>query len=287
MNLKQTYADYSRLLSKRALLFPQLYRYSRALREFLARKRLSNPGRLREQEEKGFAALCQEGYAPAETLVDAEMREELVAACDALQALAVNAPRRKNKQFFSSLMPEDLAADSILVRFALQENILQLVASYFKESPYLYNVDLLASYGGDGTKWDQSQLWHQDTADAKVLKLWVYISDVLDAEHGPFSYLPANYSRKLPNPFHRRVSDAQIRELGYEDKAVPVLGPRKTAFLIDTRNCYHLGSRVLGQNVRVAYVATYFSFATLSPNNSIRPANQILSPIQQLALMRG
>lgn len=286
MNLTDTYRNYLRLLSKRALIVPKLYRYSRAPIQLLERKRLSSPNLLNPREKGNLSQLRAEGYSPANELVDAGLLEELQASVVQLRTAAADAPRGSKKTYWSSLLPKELDTDHILVRFALQENILQLVAAYFKESPYLYNIDLLSSFGTDTGKWDQSQLWHQDTSDAKVLKLWVYVSDVDSADQGPFTYLPADYSRVLPNLFQRRVSDERMRELGFADKAVAVLGPRKTSFLIDTRHCYHLGSRVNGDNVRLAYVATYFSFTSLSPDNAVKNTARNLSPLQRLALSR-
>ncbi len=286
MKLHETYRNCVRLLTKRMRVVPQACRCLRHPREYFARVRIASAARLPADAADTLKQLREVGFAEAGPLVDPALLAELSAACETIQSQSAGLPRALNKPFFSSLTSPEISADDILVRFALQQSILELVAAYFGESPYLFDINLLASYGSDGVKWDASQLWHLDTGDAKVLKLWVYTTDVPGREQGPFTYLPKRLSRQVPNPFFRRVSDEAMAALGFDRRAVSVTGSRSTAFLIDTRNCYHLGSRVLGENVRVAYIATFISFSSLSSDNKLRGATGPLSPIQRLALQR-
>src|SRR6478672_736533 len=119
------------------------------------------------------------------------------------------------------------------IRFALQERILKFIGAYFGESPFLQDINILASFSTDSDKWQDSQLWHQDYGDSKVLKLWVYLTDVEKPETGPFTYLPGHLSRRVPNPFQRRVSDETMAEQGFDKQAVAVTGPKASTFLID------------------------------------------------------
>ena len=56
-----------------------------------------------------------------------------------------------------------------------------------------------------------------------------------------------------------------------DDKVTSMVGPEGTAFYIDTRNCYHLGSRITPGHRRIAYMASFVSFGALqSFNNGVR-----------------
>lgn len=273
----------SSLLSKRN--DPRLRRYLKTPFELLERRRVAKAAQLGAQEATALQSLRGEGYAPATSFMDPALLEELSVAGDQLFEAKKDAPRTAHKVFWSPLLPRETDANSIFVRFALQKNVLELVGAYFKESPYLFDVSVLASYSSGTDVWQQSQLWHQDVEDAKTVKLWVYLNDVTSAAQGPFTYLPAEASKKVEGK--GRVSDEQMAELGLDKEAVVVMGEKKTTFMIDTRYCFHLGSRVLDDQVRVAYVATYFSYACQHPDNAFIGKEQYQPKLANLALNRS
>ena len=287
-NAKELYQNYLRKFRKKSLIFNKAFRYISHPKVWMERSRLAAAAPLSSDEKTVLEKLRQDNFHSADNLVDRDLLRELQAEAEKYVAGAADAPRSKNKDFWSHLLPRDLDGDSVFTRFALQENILNLVGAYFGESPFLQDVNIMASFGTTAGKWKDSQLWHQDYNDSKVLKLWVYISDVLEPEDGPFTYLPGGPSLKVPNPFQRRVTDETMAEVGMDKQAVAVVGPKSTTFLIDTRRCYHQGSRVAQGHMRVAYVASYVSFATLSGSgNQIKSNGAKLSRRQQLAVRRA
>lgn len=169
------------------------------------------------------------------------------------------------KTFWKKLRePGDLVDDGPLVRFALQENVLRIAAAFFGEAPYLADVQLILSHDTGAPGWQESQLWHRDYADTKTVKLFAYLTDVTGDADGPFTYLPRSISRRVKNAFFPgRIDDAAMDAQVGMDRAVKVLGPRASAFYVDTANCYHQGSRVAPGHHRLAYVATYITHASL------------------------
>jgi hypothetical protein len=183
----------------------------------------------------------------------------------------------------------DLQADHILVRFALQDSIVRLVTAYLGETPYLSSVQIFQSLStGQTDKWGESQLWHLDYEDSTTVKVWVYLTDVPDVEHGPFTYMSLADSRKVKNRFFPgRLSDEALAQQGLGDRATQIKGPRlATAFYVDSSLCYHLGSRVHPGRERVVYEATFVTHASLYPLESGIRFGPETSPLHRLILTR-
>lgn len=109
--------------------------------------------------------------------------------------------RRSNKTYLRAFIAGDLDAGridnrSIFIRFAAQPSLVELVAAYFGEAPYLSYVALdLSEYAGEVLS--TSQLWHRDHDDTKVVKLFVYLTDVASGLDGPFTFIRPQASRRI------------------------------------------------------------------------------------------
>jgi hypothetical protein len=240
---------------------------------------------LPEPVQKRVVELNETGYADGGAEIDPALLAEL---CQAIETrLSAGREGTKTRRFFTRLSSdEDLHSDAIFVRFALQPTIQQLVCAYFGyKVPYLADLNLLLSTGTEGGKWTESQLWHRDYADSQILRVWVYLSNVNGLESGPFTYIPAQPSRKVPNTwFPRRVADETVESLGLSPEVRPVYGSKQKVFYIDTARCYHLGSRLKPPHERLAYIATFTSHKPLYPTfNGVR-INSELSDVEKLLL---
>lgn len=162
-----------------------------------------------------------------------------------------NVERSTGKAFFEeSLTLADLQSYPALVSVALEERLLRVVMSNLGMVPHLESVEVVVSHPTHG-ELTASQLWHRDVNDRRLLKLFVYLGDVDDAQ-GPFTYLPADLSASIPSDGKHYLTDDQVAP---KRVWASVKGPAGTAFLIDTGRCYHCGSRCT--KPRVAYIATY------------------------------
>jgi hypothetical protein len=232
-----------------------------------------------------LGALKATGYADALAELDPALLSELDRFCE--KKLAQNRDlQSKMTVYWANLTgPVDRTVDGILVRFALQEPVLKLVSAYFGQVPYLADVDISVSFSTGRPQWETSQLWHRDYVDHRTIKLWVYLSDVVTKEDGPFTYVPSLPSRKIKNTFFpARVKDETIAECVAPDEIKGVYGKRGSAFYIDTSSCYHYGSRLADGHRRVAYTATFMTRNSLYPLANGLKGNGRLSDLHSLVL---
>ena len=165
---------------------------------------------------------------------------------------------KSHRHFFDLNRPEDWSADNILVRFAMQDSVLAAAAAYLQTAPFFQIVKVLESRGIKQDKWESSQLWHLDYADSRAVWLWVYLTDVNTPDDGPYTYLPVEPSKQVNNDFFpRRIRDEEIEETDLKQKVQQVMGPRLTAFLVDSTSIYHMGSRLPLGRRRCIYSASF------------------------------
>lgn len=241
----------------RDLIQRQLDRSSRPLRvlrgrrEFLARRAAvrgltADTPALGELQAAGYVRL-------GPPVVDAT---PVVAASLRKLEEAESLPQRGNKPFFSQLLgAADLTPGSVFLQFAVDERLLQLVARYLKCAPFLNSVELLYSKPLQSGPM-ASQLWHRDRRDLAIIKVFVYATDV-EAAHGPLTVLPRSDSAAVPEFLPHYLSDDQMSRYVRLDRSIALTGPSGTTWMVDSENCYHLGSRCT--RPRLAYVAYYDS----------------------------
>lgn len=104
-----------------------------------------------------------------------------------------------NKDYLIRKYPDRavLAADSPWLSLVLSSRILSVVNSYLELWSKLYYFDLWYTFPVTGTA-SASQNWHRDPEDRKLVKIFLYFSDVT-AEAGPLQYVPG--SRRSGGPY--------------------------------------------------------------------------------------
>lgn len=237
--------------------------------------------------------LRREGWAPVTGQLEGELVEQLAKEAQDRVSRATELEKcqlRRNKAFWLRLLDSDiqrgeLDVDSVFVRFALQEPVLRLVTAYFGEVPLLAYV-LLSLSRHVGDDWQVSQLWHRDYDDTKVLKMFTYLSEVPDESYGPFTLLPRRASGRVRHVGWRsHVHDAAVFRWIDPRERRQVTGPALTTFFVDTRACYHMGSRVKPGRTRLMYTAAFISAPPIYPGftNQIT-AKRPLTRLEQLVL---
>lgn len=250
----------------------------------LARRRTASALQLAPELRSTVKTLSQSGYCMAGNEIDQGLLSELAVTCaPRIAEVKINTAAGEGKNFWQKLLDtSNLTTDSIFVRYALQPDVLNIVSGYFGEVPYLAYVQLIISYGTENNSWQSSQLWHLDYDDSKMIKLWTYLTDVTDLDYGPFTLLPAKPSSRVTNTFFPgRVSDEQVERQAGTENFKRIMGPKNTSFYVDTYRCYHQGSRLALNNIRIGYVATYISHASLYPFTNKITQNTALSELQK------
>ncbi|MEK7503308.1 MAG: hypothetical protein AAB556_02610 [Patescibacteria group bacterium] len=185
----------------------------------------TNPPSLNETQDKTINTLFQEGIA--ETHLDELFPKEN--KLEKLQQYALylknqSSGKQTSKTFLTYLLDPkpELDFENEIVKIALDPKVLAIVNSYFGMLGKFYYFTLNITHPVPaGTEAEQSQKWHRDPEDIKMLKMFVYLNDV-DDEAGPFIYVPkSNLGNKWNKIFPQRPPIGyypQEREL---EKVVP------------------------------------------------------------------
>ncbi|MFZ4404576.1 MAG: hypothetical protein ACOYOK_10790 [Pseudobdellovibrionaceae bacterium] len=173
---------------------------------------------LSESEEKIVRQLHSDGYADLSSHINLDLLNQLhdyshekLNRVESIHQQAKN----KNKDFWVRLSDEDigdqvLSAANPMVQFAIQENILKIIGKYIGQTAFLEYVLLTLSLPSEGD-FKSSQLWHFDRDETKMLKLFVYLTDVKETASGPFTFIDKKNSQKVKNSFiMRHLHDADI-----------------------------------------------------------------------------
>jgi hypothetical protein len=216
--------------------------------------------------------LKKNGYVDISVALDANLLQEL--DCAGNQKLSMAAVRQigqksSHKNYWTRLLDEDMKdgrfdLQSPFVRVAIQPSVVSILSEVYEEIPRLdYVLLTLSNYSGENYK--VSQLWHKDYDDTRVVKLFIYLTDVSSPDDGPFTFFSGPDSDKfgfsLTSHHSDRVLDAKIGLKNVRS----VIAPKLTAFLVDTSRCLHMGSRVSEGHRRLLYTATYISSPRLYP----------------------
>ena len=161
-----------------------------------------------------------------------------------------------------------LEPDNIFARFALQHPILEVANAYFGMYTRLRYYNVWHTFATKDQA-RQSQLWHRDREDFKILKVFVYLSDV-DEGAGPLTYaMGSQLSRGLRrNPEYfveggvKRSNDAQMAAVVPPSEWLKATGPRGTIVFADTSG-YHKGG-LARERDRLMYVCMFTSPASQS-----------------------
>jgi hypothetical protein len=180
-----------------------------------------------------------------------------------------------------------LDLDSVYARFALQKPILQVANAYFGMYTRLRYYNVWHTFATRAQA-RESQLWHRDREDYRILKVFVYLSDV-DEAAGPFTYAAGSHRkgvlRREPASFLEgdveRSSDSQMAEVVSPACWVKGVGPKGTIIFADTRG-YHKGGLARGRD-RVMYTCMFTSRASQSREELVLPRGLSLPPDREQA----
>lgn len=262
--------------------------------EKLDRKRQAQLLSVTATERSKAEELNRNGYAVVTDLIDADVRQKFAEAGMARLADIENAESKQTsnwKKFWVRLLDADmengkLRADNIFVQYALQPAVINVVSTALGEIPWLDYV-LLSYSRHTGEELASSQLWHRDHDDVRVIKLFSYLTDVEQDGDGPFTFLPQQSTDKFGFPLRgSHFPDERVFGKVPRGDVKVMKAPRLAAFMVDTANCLHMGSRMAPGHGRLLYTATFFAFPRMFPGGKNRPFLAVpgTSPLQKLIL---
>lgn len=223
------------------------------------------------------AQLRQQGWCLMGDLVDAQLLHAVGQAAAEKMGRGRHRELRQDvthKDFWTRLLDEDkvegqLPTSNPFVSFALQMPVLQVLAHYYGELPFLDDV-LLTLSRHTGNKLSLSQLWHRDYDDQRTVKLFVYLTEVGSAADGPFTFLPGPVSDRVGSSLRSRRDDAEIAAKVKPEEVKMLTQPRLSVFMVNTSRCLHMGSRVAEGHERLLYTAGFISVPRVFPEPAAR-----------------
>jgi phytanoyl-CoA dioxygenase PhyH len=278
--------------------------HDRLLGNRSARKRFAaNGSAVDDVQRRLVESLDREGYVtlPFSELVGEDIwhaveaqGEAFIAETDRTLVAGGRGKVRAGKEFVMraySFEGATLGADNAWFSACASRRMLDVAAAYLRLVPKLSYVDLWYTAQQPGT--DErlaSQNWHIDFDDKYLLKAFVYLSDV-DADHGPFEYVPGS---QPGGPHHSvrpwvpmgygRVLDEDVAKSVPAAEIATFTGPKGTLILCNTSGLHRGGFATAGP--RILATATYCSPASLKAlsNRNYESALESDDPVVRYAL---
>lgn len=210
---------------------------------------------------------------------------------------AKNLGQKTSKTFLTYLLPPYpmLDFENIIIKMALDERVLGIVNSYFEMFGKFYYFTLNITHPMPmGATAEQSQRWHRDPEDIKMLKMFVYLNDV-DEETGPFIYISkSNLGNKWNKIFPQRPPIGYYPPNGELEKIIPeteikkCLGKAGSVIFADTAGLHKGGFAT--QNERLMLTVGYAPSSSPNAKQYIYPQDiekkmATLSPSQKYAVV--
>ncbi len=191
---------------------------------------------------------------------------------------------RAGKSFYVNIIEEDdLLEHPEIVEFALRDDVLRPLASYYGTLPEICFAAIFLSYPGGHDSFKGTQHFHWDAGDRRHVKFFMNITNV-DDDDGPLHFLPMAQSDALRNKgLNRwrgiRVPDERVFREYDQDDLVRLTGPVGSCAFVDTTRCLHYGSRCeSGHRMTLVLHYAMFSEYAMLKNEPYRDFNLTTSP---------
>lgn len=148
-----------------------------------------------------------------------------------------------------------------MILLATHEVLLTIASLYIHHFPLIEEISMVYNPVHQGKQFG-SQLWHRDTQQKRILKLF-FSSENINPENGPFQFFPPRLSTPqfyvdLPDG----MTDERLSETLDLQCAISFLAKPHQFLLVDTERCLHRGA--LSQeprfNCTISYSSPLYSF---------------------------
>jgi hypothetical protein len=201
----------------------------------------------------------------------------------------VSADERK-KQFLVHLASYErgIDVDDPVLKVAIDQKLLEIVASYLGLWPCLHSIDAWLNYPTNDAP-QLSQLWHRDPEDLRLIKAFIYLVDV-DEQCGPFTYIPRTHpfgaeSASAPRfDKKKRITDDRMARVFSKASWRVCTGAANTMILADTLGYHRGGKPSVGKRILITFTYTSGVPITERVLSIDRMPNWISSDIQHWAV---
>jgi hypothetical protein len=185
----------------------------------------------------------------------------------------LNNKQKNDKSYFRELTNlRDYEVNSPELQLATDPKLIKSVANYLNCSPVLLNITAVHSPKSlvKGSEvFSGSQLFHRDADDTRILKVWIFCSDVTN-HTGPTVLINAKQSEEIARSINykqgSRANDKSVTE-EFSPELNFAIGPRGSQYATDTARLLHYGSRTGASADRLVlmfhYVSPYSQYTRL------------------------
>ncbi|TSC67855.1 MAG: hypothetical protein CEO19_2 [Parcubacteria group bacterium Gr01-1014_73] len=198
------------------------------------------------------------------------------------------------KDFWVNLWPRAengnslFMADNPFLEFLLSDSVLQIVSAYLGSAPRLKNYSVQRTFiMPTGSPEFLSQRWHRDPEDKRMLKVFIYLSEVDETGAGPFNYVfESQLGGRWRWFYPQRLPVGRYPEPGVVEKHIPesfrkpILAPAGTVIFCDTSGL-HKGGYSTTKN-RTMFFSGFTSVASVYPISFVRPQPDEQRPLAPL-----
>jgi hypothetical protein len=190
------------------------------------------------------------------------------------QLIASAIEQKNRKPYLQELTSlKDYNRQGATYSFANSPEIYSAIAKYMGCEPVLWNITYMDSPSLNPAKaitldrLSGSQLWHLDGEDLKNIKIWIPMQPI-SLSDGPTYFLPKNLSLKVRRalrwPPGKKMDDRRFYTIANQHDVIPFVTDGQKCLMLDTDNCFHMGSRVTGTQGRrvllIHYVTKYADY---------------------------
>jgi hypothetical protein len=293
----------TRRLSRRALRRPNLVYYlwrfvangGRTARAMMMRRAHADSAAVgAELRKQGIAVGPAERFLTKEGLLALHTAAEHVLTAsrseDVQPGAASNSDGTRKKPFLIHLASYRhlIDAEDPLLKLALDLKLLEIVSDYLGLWPALHSIGAWLNYPTDAPP-ASSQLWHRDPEDLKLIKVFIYVSDV-NEQSGPFTYIPKTHpfgakielASKLDR--HKRLPDHLVKRVFPASRWRVCTGPPNTMILADTVGYHRGGKPTKGHRILMTMTYTSGTPMTSRPLRVRSAPRWVRAPIQRFAV---
>ncbi len=142
--------------------------------------------------------------------------------------------------------------------FAKKNDFHKLAKNYLKVDRCNFFVASHNTYAYERDEEVETNFWHKDRDGVKLVKIFIYLSDV-SHESGPHFFILGSHKKK-PLRFvpQFRYEDKVIKKYFNNNNIFEICGDKGTCFIEDTSG-FHRGSKPINNNIRSILSFTYFT----------------------------
>ena len=147
------------------------------------------------------------------------------------------------KDYWGDIIFDETELKKKIANQILSTEIFDFAKEYFGKLPMLRSICCYHTPGMKKIEATSSMNWHKDLHHKKLIKIMYFVSDVFKA-NGPTTAINKIDSKKIkyvnyPDYF----SDRDLKNQNIEIKIEELTGKKNEGYMIDTANCFHMGSR--------------------------------------------